>query len=331
MSAFWYGPPGKLMSIDGYLTARCERNVAKNRLAYIGIGNAERTSNFGCATEASAMAGVSVCLQLSGTTKITLEHDSEYVINMDTGEHLGLESVGPETLERLRLRWTQAGHLEDSLNAIAKQFPVIPLAAWKHERVEQSMNMRFLRGTESVLELGACIGRNSLVIASILNKHGGGQVSVEANPDIAKQLKESQLASGLRFNIVDRPLSRQRMIVRKWVSQCIGPKAKVPPGWREVPTITLQSLKNSTGVNSFDTLVIDCEGAFHGIMNEFPQVLKDVTKVLIENDSRDAGEAEAIHARLRQHGLVPIWSQRLDRHKIFPKRDVFWQCWVKLA
>lgn len=335
ISTFRYGLPGNLMSIDGYLTARCERNVANNRLAYIGIGIAERASNFGCATKASAMADASVrCLQLSGTTKITLEHDSEYVINMDTGEHLRLESVGPETLERFRVRWRQAGYLEETLNAIAQQFPVISPKSWSEERVEQSMNMRFLRGTESVLELGACIGRNSLVIASILNEHGGRQVSVEANPKIVKQLKESQLASGLHFNIVDRPLSRQRMIVREWCSQCIGPKAKVVPGWQEVPTITLQDLKDSTGVNSFDTLVIDCEGAFYGIMNEFPEVLENVTKVLIENDSCDVKEAEAIHARLRQHGLLPIWSQRLDKSwaiKYFPKCDVFWQCWVKLA
>ena len=197
--------------------------------------------------------------------------------------------------------------------------------------------MRFLNGTENVLELGACIGRNSLVIATILNEHGGELVSVEANPEIAKRLKRAKVTSGLQFAIVDRPMSRRRMVVDGWETKCIGTDDKVTDlrplkhGWSEVPTITLEDVKANTGVRAFDTLVVDCEGAFHGILLEFPEVMTGVSKVFIENDSQDAREAEAIHARLRVYGLVPVWSQPWMRGKRFPKRHEFWQCWVKLA
>ena len=313
--------------MDGFLTARCERNEAGQRLVYIGPGVAERTSNVGYE---GPKAPAPVCMQDVDGVWVPLADDAEHLINMETGERPGMASIPSGAAERLRSRWAQAGNLDRSLDDIAKRHSIITPKEWRSEKVEQSMNMRFLNGTERVLELGACMGRNSLVMATILNEHGGKLVSIEANPTIVERLRKARAASGLTFDIIDKPLSRHRMMVYKWMSRCIEPHDPIPRKWREVATTTLGDVKAASGVGTFDTLVVDCEGAFHGILKEFPGVMKGVTKVIIENDSRDAKEAEEIHQNLRDHGLQPNWSKKLNLCKGFPKRAEFWQCWVRM-
>jgi FkbM family methyltransferase len=281
------------------------------------------------------------CRMLVDGTATILDQDAEHLVNMATGSEMALSSLVPAAIARLRARWEQAGHLVTSLAVIVRRHgAVISQKRWAQETVEQSMSMRFLNGTENVLELGGCIGRNSLVIASILNEHGGKLVTVEPQSGYAAQLKQAKATSGLQFAIIDRPVSRQRMVMDGGLTKCIGPDDKVSEvprrpgrsaGWVEVPTITLEDVKTNTGVQAFDTLVVDCEGAFYSVLNEFPEVMTGVTKVVIENDSRDADEAEAIHVRLRENGLVPVWSQPFKWGPVFPKAHEFWQCWVKLA
>jgi len=57
------------------------------------------------------------------------------------------------------------------------------------EYPEQMMSAKYLTGNEKVLEIGGNIGRNSLVIASILNKNNNYDfVSLECDENIANQL-----------------------------------------------------------------------------------------------------------------------------------------------
>lgn len=316
------------MSIDGFLVARSERSDSGQRFAYIGTGVSERTSNFGYEGPQSPEP---TCMQEVDGGWVPLAAETEHLINMETGEGGDMDNLSSDTSQRLRTRWEQAGHLEKSLQTIARKYTVISPKEWAKELVEQSMSMRFLTGTETVLEIGGCIGRNSLVIASILNQHGGRLVTVEANPAIVPKLLQARRASGLVFDIISKPMSRQRMIVKNHRALRIGPSDRVPNGWREVATTTYNDVRIATGINSFDTLVIDCEGSFHGIFNEFPEVMRNVNKILIENDSLDAKEAEEIHQYIRDRGLRPIWSQELTLEKKlkFPKYREFWQCWVQ--
>ena len=330
MVRFRYGNDEHWMSIDGFLTARCERNEGGQRLAYIGIGVPERTSNFGYEGPQSPEP---TCMQEVDGGWVPLAAGAEHLINMETGEQSDMGSLSSDVSQRLRTRWEQAGHLGQSLQAVARGCRTISSKDWANEKVEQSMSMRFLSGTETVLEIGASMGRNSLVIASILNRWGGRLVSIEADSAVVAKLKQSRSVSGSAFDIIGKPLSRHRMIMRKDKTQRIGPRTRIPRGWRAVATTTYKDIINATGVSSFDTLVVDCEGAFHGILNEFPEIMKGVTKIIIENDSLDAKEAEEIHQHLRAHGLRPIWTTALTLPKKlkFPKYREFWQCWLRMS
>ena len=61
---------------------------------------------------------------------------------------------------------------------------------FKDELPEQKMAVRYLSGNEKVLEIGGNIGRNSLVIASIVNNDTF--VTLESDIRISKQLAENR-------------------------------------------------------------------------------------------------------------------------------------------
>jgi hypothetical protein len=328
MSTFHYGSEEKMIDITGQLVARCVLADDGSRHAYIGTGVTERTSNFGYQIRVPDVENPT-CRKTCKNVTIELSPDSEFLINLETGVHLELTSVDTPTLERLRTRWVEAGRVRQLMSLLPSRYPFISRRLWMDERPEQEMNIRFLNGTEIVLEIGGCIGRNSLIIASILSPYGGKLVTVEANPSIAEKLKLSRANSGFWFHIIDRPLSRVPMMIYKWYSRRLEQGQHVPAKWTKLSPITLTQLKQDSGVNNFDTLVVDCEGAFHGVLADFPDIMSGISKVLIENDSRDAQEAEDIHAVFRRHGLSPAWSQPLDSSKEFPKKHEFWQCWVK--
>ena len=69
---------------------------------------------------------------------------------------------------------------------------------------EQGMAMRFLTGDEKVLEIGANVGRNSLLIHSILSKKGNDNfVTLESDSHIASQLKENRMYNRHRPSVAD--------------------------------------------------------------------------------------------------------------------------------
>ena len=61
------------------------------------------------------------------------------------------------------------------------------------------MVVRYLTGNEKVLEIGGNIGRNSMVIASIIDNNNF--VSMESDTNIANQLKENLELNNYTFNI----------------------------------------------------------------------------------------------------------------------------------
>ena len=77
--------------------------------------------------------------------------------------------------------------------------------SFQEELPEQKMAFRYLTGNEKVLELGGNIGRNSLVIASILNKYSKGNdknlVVMESCNDSFNKLNENRDINNLNLLI----------------------------------------------------------------------------------------------------------------------------------
>jgi FkbM family methyltransferase len=154
----------------------------------------------------------------------------------------------------------------------------------KEELPEQKMAIKYLTGNEKVLEIGGNIGRNSLVIASILGeKNNNNLVVLESDPNIANQLKENRDINNMNFHIEPSALSKRKLIQRGWETI---PSDKVFPGYKSVNTISLDELHSKYNIQ-FDTFVLDCEGAFYYILLYMPDILENINLVIMENDYHD--------------------------------------------
>jgi hypothetical protein len=108
------------------------------------------------------------------------------------------------------------------------------------------MAVRYLTGKESVLEIGGNIGRNSLVIASILNN--SNFVTLECDTNIAAQLVENRDLNNFNFHIESSALSKRRLIQKGWDTMVSD---DLIDGWQFVNTITLDEADDvlSDGIN----------------------------------------------------------------------------------
>lgn len=168
---------------------------------------------------------------------------------------------------------------------------------FSEELPEQKMTVRYLTGNEKVLEIGGNIGRNSMVIASILKSNN--LVTLESDPKIAQQLIENRDANRLSFHVEVSALSSRRLIQHKWNTM---PSEVLLPGYTWVKTITWPSLKAKYNIN-FDTLVLDCEGAFYYILMDTPEILTNIKLVIMENDYTDLAHKTYVDEVLTSNGF----------------------------
>jgi len=149
----------------------------------------------------------------------------------------------------------------------------------KEELPEQKMVARYLTGNEKVLEIGANIGRNTLVIASIL-KNDKNLVALESSQDISRQLIENRNLNKFNFYIENSALSKRTLIQKEWDTI---PSDFLLESYNWVKTITLEELNYKYNIQ-FDTLVLDCEGAFYYILLDMPELLNNIKLIIMEND-----------------------------------------------
>ena len=95
-----------------------------------------------------------------------------------------------------------SGLSNDEINAkiamIHSQYN-IKYGSLSEELPEQKMAVRYLTGTEKVLEIGSNIGRNSLIIAYLVGDQN--LVTLESNPSIVPQRKSFKMV-GHRYQVM---------------------------------------------------------------------------------------------------------------------------------
>jgi FkbM family methyltransferase len=188
---------------------------------------------------------------------------------------------------------------------------------------EQKMAVRYLTGKEKVLEIGGNIGRNSLVIAYIL-ENNKNLVTLESNINIAKQLKENRDLNNFNFHIEDSALSNRKLIQRGWDTM---PSDILHRGYRWVNTITLDNLKTKYNIE-FDTLVLDCEGAFYYILMDMPEILNNVNLIIMENDYRDISNKIYVDDILKKNNFNRDY---VEKGGWGPCKNNFFEVWKKVA
>jgi FkbM family methyltransferase len=180
------------------------------------------------------------------------------------------------------------------------------------ELTEQKMVVTYFTGNEKVLEIGSNTGRNSLVIASVLSNMNNF-VTLESDPDIAKLLTENRNLNNFTFHIENSALSKRKLIQKDWTTK---ESDVLLDGHKWVNTITLDQLNAKYNI-TFDTLVLDCEGAFYYILIDMPEILKNINLIVMENDYFDLSHKEYIDEVMLKNGF--------DREYV--EHGGFWPCY----
>jgi FkbM family methyltransferase len=170
---------------------------------------------------------------------------------------------------------------------------------------EQLMAVRFIKGQNHVLEIGGNLGRNAIVIASILDDQEN-LVTLEPNAEFATKLAVNRDINGFNFHIENAALSEEKLVQDGW--KTISADEAEGNEFNEVKTLTFSELEEKYGIR-FDTLVIDCEGAFYQIIKEFPYILDKVSLVLIENDYSSLEEKRFVDDIFRNRGFKKIYNK----------------------
>lgn len=178
--------------------------------------------------------------------------------------------------------------LNDKLRNIHSKLK-INYGSFNEEFPEQNMAVNYLTGNEKVLEIGGNIGRNSLIIASILN-NDNNLVTLESDVNISKQLIENRDINHFHFHIEPSALSNRKLIQKDWDTI---PSDILLEGYKWVNTITLEQLRMKYNIE-FDTLILDCEGAFYYILMDMPDILNNINLIIMENDYHDISKKNYI-------------------------------------
>lgn len=194
---------------------------------------------------------------------------------------------------------------------------------------EQTMVVRFLNPRAKVLEIGANIGRNTLMIASLL-ADSANLVTMECDPAAVAMLRCNRAANDFNFRIEPSALSYRRLIQRGWTTI---PSDEPRPGWRQVSTITFDELVAKYGI-AFDTLVADCEGALFYILQDDPSMLDGISTVILEADYPNVEHKRNVEAVFARQGLSRIHSEPLvvDWQHPFPDEVAasFFEVWSRV-
>jgi len=191
------------------------------------------------------------------------------------------------------------------------------------EYPEQRIVANYLTGNEKVLELGANIGRNTLVIASILiTKANTNLVTMECDKETAKQLTENRDINGFTFKIEPSALSTRKLVQHGWSTV----EAKETDTLPFVPTITLQQFRKKYPI-LFDTLVLDCEGSFYSILKDMPSILLNIRLIIMENDYTEIEKKEEVDRILRSFGF---YRDYIEEGGWGPCEHFFYEAWKKL-
>ena len=197
----------------------------------------------------------------------------------------------------------------------------LDFGTFQDEYPEQEMAALFLKGDEKVLEIGGNIGRNTLIIASIL-KNDKNLVSMECDPEIAKQLEHNKEINNMNFYVENTALSKRNLIQKGWdtiVSDIVLPE------YKKVNTITYEQLNKKYNIQ-FDTLVLDCEGAFYYILQDMPEILNNIKLIIMENDYHDITHKNYVDDVLTKKGFKNIYTKAGGWG---PCYDRFFEVWGK--
>jgi len=240
---------------------------------------------------------------------------------------------GLDNIEQLRQNWWDS--VKNNVESPDKRLEMIhksirlDYGSMQHELPEQLMAVKYIQPTDRVLEIGGNIGRNSLVIATLLNDDKTQLVTLESFERFANQLKHNRDKNHYNFNVEASALSEVDLWQRGWDTYVQGTEL-LPLDATPVNTITYSELKEKYGIN-FNVLVADCEGALYQILKDTPAILSDIETVIIENDFSSQTEQQWVADLFEEYGLKLVYNRPLTNGpaKFNHCKDTFFQVFTK--
>ena len=303
-----YGTPEKQIDI----TNICLTNHTHNNIIKIQDGDSNRTRYF-----SDPVYGIlkTIFVEIDG---VKTEHPHNESIEID--------------LMNKTIKITTTEEIDEKLANIHAQI-TLNYGSFHEEKPEQRMAIKYLTGNEKVLEIGGNIGRNSLVIGHLLNQYKTISnspiptptptlVTLESDPNIARQLTENRDINNMIFHIEPAALSNRKLIQRGWDTI---PSEEVLPEYTPVNTITLEELNQKYNI-LFDTLVLDCEGAFYYILMDMPEILNNVKLIIMENDYLDIEKKNYVDNVLTKHNFYVDYTETGGWGPCYNK---FFEVWIR--
>jgi len=263
---------------------------------------------------------------LTECEKFCINPSQQHAINADNAIiSTGIKPFGVNQLDNLNKDILDNLCTESMLQTIHSRLRILR-GSFRDELPEQRMSVRYLCGNEKVLELGSNIGRNSMVIASILND-SSNLVTLESDPKSIYILQQNKQINNMNFHIENAALSTRKLVQRGWET---FPSETVPPRHQAVNIISFRELQTKYNMN-FDTLVADCEGALYYILLDMPEILEHVRLLIMENDYSNHLHKQYVDEVLHAHNFSVVYAEALVGHEgVFPHtRNEFFQVWKR--
>lgn len=282
-----------------------------NKQLIIPKGDCERAEIFGD----PAYGIVKYILVIKNKTKKVYWPDDEVIIDISD---VDIESYQSKKLDRNLLQ--SFTNMDEKLNFIHHNI-FMENVNMSIERPEQILACKFLPSNANVLEIGANVGRNTMVMANILDDDKN-LVTLECDPITVEELTNHRNVNHCNFRIEGSALSKRKLIQKEWTTI---PSDVLLDGYKEVKTITFTALETKYNI-TFDTLVADCEGALYYIFMDDPDMLDNIKLILMENDYVDITHKETVDKILGNKGFTRIYK---EGNGWGPCYDYFYEAWSK--
>ena len=198
---------------------------------------------------------------------------------------------------------------------------------FSEEYPEQEMAAMYIKPDDIVLELGGNIGRNSCIIASLLND-SKNLVVFESFNTIAEQLKGNRDLNNLNFHIEDCAISKCKLYQKGWETKPANEMNNEElETWSTTKTATWSDIKNKYDNMKFNTLVADCEGALYYILRDEPTFLENFKKIIIENDFLDYKHKVFVDEEFKKFNFKRVYVKELNGGHMLT--ECFYEVWEK--
>lgn len=214
--------------------------------------------------------------------------------------------------------------VETKLSLLHKNL-LMTYGTFQDELPEQLLAVEYIEKTDKILEIGANIGRNSIILSCLLENEEKQMVSLECNNDFTKLLEHNRNINGLKFNIEPSALSLRRLAIYDWDTITLSENEVLPNGYKEINIMSYEEIEKKYNIE-FDTIVIDAEGAFYYILLDNPNILKNIKKIIMENDYHNIEHYNFINNLLLSNNFV---CKHTSGGGWGPCKDFFYQVFCK--